>query len=119
MSNKTFPVRLEDELYDRLKELADLEGSTMVDLVRRALRSYLPRVAAEQAEEMQERLERLHAFLQENPDALDESLEAVARAEAEVVDPLEEDLVVELEDREPEDSTTVTDQVREAIAGLG
>lgn len=50
---------------------------------------------AEDGQTNQGRLERLHAFLQEHRDALEESLEAVARAEADVPDPLEGDLVVE------------------------
>ena len=45
MSNKNLSLRLNPDLHEELREVAAATGSTMVDLVRDALKDYLPRVA--------------------------------------------------------------------------
>jgi predicted DNA-binding protein len=94
MDTKTLPVRLDMELYRRLKETAELQGSTMVDLVRRSLETFLPALAAAEAEVMEARLRRLQALAEAGPDYLDRSLQEAALAEASHADPLEEELVI-------------------------
>lgn len=117
---KSLPVRLDPELYDRLKEVAELQDSSMVDIVRRALEAFLPALAEAQADAMQQRLERLRALAAERPDYIERSVREAARAEASHPDPLEEDLVVVR--RDPAASRIegdATARVREALGELG
>ncbi len=94
MSMKPLPVRLDHELYDELREVAAAAGSTMVDIVREALREYLPRVAGYRAAEMEPRLARLRAIAARQ-DTMTIAIQATAQAEAELPDLLEEATVVE------------------------
>ena len=48
MPGKSLPLRLDDETYHLLKEVADLRGTSMVEIVRESLRSYLPEVVGEE-----------------------------------------------------------------------
>jgi len=89
MSTRNLPVRLDPELHDELREVAAAIGSTMVDLVRDALKDYLPRVAERRANEMEGRLERLRAIAG-SPYAMENAIKAAAEAEAENADPLED-----------------------------
>lgn len=96
MEARTLPVRLSPELYQRLKETAELHGSTMVDLVRRSLESFLPRVAEAEAEVMEKRLRRLRALAEPRPDYVGRSLEGAAPAQVAHRARLEEDLVARI-----------------------
>lgn len=117
MDTKTLPVRLDMELYRRLKETAELQGSTMVELVRRSLETFLPALAAAEAEVMEARLRRLQALAEAGPDYLDRSLQEAALAEAEHGDPMEEELVIlRPEEAEEGEATTI---VRKALGDLG
>ncbi len=62
MSTKNLPLRLDPELHEELREVSAAIGSTMVDVVRDALRDYLPQVAERRAKEMEGRLARLRVI---------------------------------------------------------
>ena len=112
MANKNLPLRLDPDLHEELREVSAAIGSTMVDLVRDALRDYLPRVAERRAKEMEGRLARLRAIAGER-DAMESAIAATAEAEAEFLDPLEEEAVIE--DVRPEGSTPLTTEVRKSF----
>ncbi len=113
---KSMTVRLSEALHERLRAIADLRDSSMADVVREALEAELPRMAARQAEAMEERLERLRAVMKEHPDLTERSISEFARAEAEVEDPLETEATVEREDDENDDLSA---RVRNSFAGMG
>jgi predicted transcriptional regulator len=117
VETKNLPVRLSPALYRQLKEMAELHGSTMVDLVRRSLEAFLPALAEAEADAMEQRLQRLRALADERPDYLERSLRQAARAEAANRDPLEEGLVIIRDDPAEEDEATTI--VREALGELG
>lgn len=112
MRTKNLPLRLDPALHGELQEVAAATGSTMVDLVRDALREYLPRVAERRASEMEGRLARLRAIA-DQPGAMEAAIQAIAEAESQVRDPLEEDLVVS--DVRFEDRTPLTTGVRKSL----
>jgi hypothetical protein len=90
---KNLPLRLDLDLHGELKEVAAATGSTMVDIVRDALREYLPRIAERRASEMEVRLARLRAIA-EQPGAMEAAIQAIAEAESQNPDPLQQDAVV-------------------------
>lgn len=93
-TKKNLPLRLDPDLHEELREVSAAIGSTMVDLVRDALRDYLPRVAERRAKEMEGRLARLRVIAGDR-DAMESAITAAAEAEAEIPDPLEERTVIE------------------------
>ena len=112
MSTKNLPLRLDPELHEELREVAAAVGSSMVDLVREALKDYLPRVAERRANEMEGRLARLRAIAGSS-EAMKDAIDSSAEAEAAHSDPLEEDAVVR--DVRVEDRTPLTSSVRKAL----
>lgn len=112
MSTKNLPLRLDPDLHEELREVAAAMGSTMVDLVRDALKDYLPRVAEKRAREMEGRLARLRAIA-EKPDAMESAIQSAAEAEGGNPDPLEEEAVVT--DVRIEDRTPLTTGVRKSL----
>lgn len=112
MSTKNLPLRLDPELHAELREVAAATGATMVDLVRDALRDYLPRVAQRRANEMENRLARLRAIAGK-PGAMEAAIEATAEAEDKHPDPLEEEAVIQ--DTRLEDQTPLTTDVRKSL----
>jgi hypothetical protein len=112
MGTRNLPLRLDPDLHEELREVSAAIGSTMVDLVRDALRDYLPRVAEQRAREMEGRLARLRAIAGER-DVMESAIRAAAEAEAEFPDPLEEDAVIE--DVRLADRTPLTTGVRKSF----
>jgi predicted transcriptional regulator len=112
MSTRNLTLRLDPELHDALREVSAAIDSTMVDLVRDALRDYLPRVADRRAGEMEGRLARLRAIAGDRG-AMASAIQATAEAEAENPDPLEEEAVVD--DGQCEDRTPLTTSVRKSF----
>jgi len=112
MSKKNLPLRLDPDLHEELREVSAAIGSTMVDLVRDALKDYLPRVAERRAKEMEGRLARLQAIAGRR-DAMESAIVATAEAEAQSSDPLEEEAVIE--DIPSETSTPLTSGVRKSF----
>lgn len=112
MSTKNLPLRLDPDLHEELREVAAAIGSTMVDLVRDALKDYLPRAADRRAREMEGRLARLRAIAGK-PGAMQSAIQATAEAEGENQDMLEEEAV--LKDVGLEDRTPLTTGVRKSL----
>ena len=112
MATKNFPLRLDPALYEELREVAAATGSTMVDLVRDAVRDYLPRAAERRANEMERRLARLRATAR-NPQATDSAIQEAAEAEGANPDPLEDEAVIEHVRRT--DATPLTRGVRSLL----
>ena len=112
MSTKNLPLRLDPDLHEELREVAAATGSTMVDLVREALKDYLPRVAERRANEMEERLARLRTIARE-PGAMEAAIRATAEAEGENPDLLEEEAVVR--DVRLDNRTPLTSGVRKSL----
>lgn len=112
MSTKNLPLRLDPDLHEELREVSAAIGSTMVDLVRDALKDYLPRVAERRAKEMEGRLTRLREIA-ERPGAMESTIQATAEAEGKNPDPLEEEAVVK--DIRLEDRTPLTSDVRKSL----
>jgi hypothetical protein len=94
MGTKNLPLRLDSELHEALREVAAATGSTMVDLVRDALKDYLPRAAERRANEMERRLARLRAIAR-NPGATEAAIQETAEAEGANPDLFEDDAVIE------------------------
>jgi len=112
METKNLPLRLDPELHEALREVAAATGSTMVDLVRDALKDYLPRAAARRAREMERRLARLRAIAR-SPGATEAAIREAAEAEVANPDSLEEEAVIE--DVRLEDATPLTTGVRKLL----
>jgi predicted transcriptional regulator len=112
MGMKNLPLRLDPELHEELREVAAATGSTMVDLVRDALRDYLPRAAESRATEMERRLTRLRAIAR-NPGATEAAIAEAAEAEGTNSDLLEDEAVIE--DVRLKGSTPLTTGVRKLL----
>jgi hypothetical protein len=112
MGTKNLPLRLDPELHEALREVAAATGSTMVDLVRDALKDYLPRAAERRANEMERRLARLRAIARD-PGATEAAIQEVADAESAHSDPLEDEAVIE--DVRLEGVTPLTTGVRKLL----
>jgi hypothetical protein len=112
MGTKNLPLRLDPELHMELREVAAATGSTMVDLVRDALKDYLPRAAERRANEMERRLARLRAIAR-NPSAMEAAIQEAAEADGANPDPLEDEAVIE--DVRFEDATPLTTGVRKQL----
>jgi predicted DNA-binding protein len=110
---KALPLRLDPELHQRLKEIAELEGATMVQVVREALDVFLPKLAARHASELEATLDRLRE-IGNDVEARTEEAERIARAEVDLGDELESDLVVERRGQ-----SALTQEVLEAFGDMG
>ncbi len=93
-TRKNLPLRLDPDLHEELREVSAAIGSTMVDVVRDALRDYLPRAAEQRAREMETRLARLRVIAG-GRNAMESAITAAARAEAETPDLFEDQAVIE------------------------
>ena len=109
MATKNLPLRLDPALYEELREVAAATGSTMVDVVRDAVRDYLPRAAERRANEMERRLARLRTIAR-NSHATEAAIQQAAEAEGANADPLEDEAVIE--HVRLDDATPLTQGVR-------
>lgn len=111
MIKKALPVRLDPEVHERLHHLAELEGKSMVEVIRQALDAFLPVLAARHAERLEDTLARLRAYTDERRGHR-AAIESAARAEVELDDGLEERVVVERRPR-----SKLTNRVLRAFGG--
>jgi predicted DNA-binding protein len=95
---KRFPLRLDAELYQALRDVSAATGMTMADVVRDALKDYLARVVDPRAVEMGRRLTRLR-LMAISPESMDAAIRKTARAEVEHPDWLEEAALQAMFDR--------------------
>ena len=89
MSDRNLLLRLEPALYERLRQASALTGLPVEEVVRGALREYVPGVAERSAADGGSRFRRLRSIAQQQG-YLEEAIETVAESEVESPDLLED-----------------------------